>query len=297
MEYLQQQAELNYMLAVLKDLKMQTINQKALLARVIMVGKDKALDGLADSIHIDYNPNFMDVALEAEGDEWVGGATFYDSSLMGEHGLGVDISNLPDDLNGLLSVLLEAVSHGEAKSPEAYNNGTKPCGLSKAKIYGDGKTFITKMTPVQILARRNNDCSTRLFATGIWQTIPDTLEGALRAMPELKNQPYTRENQKKVALWLILQDPIRKDLSNFLTGKNNDINKAQQILAMIWASIPVPAGMRISHGRVSDGTKSYYESRYNKANKESGIMVRAVLEKIQQYHRSKNSSNLNNQQR
>lgn len=52
MEYLQQQAELNYLFAIYKDLKMQSLQQEALYARVTTTGKDKALDGLADSIHV-----------------------------------------------------------------------------------------------------------------------------------------------------------------------------------------------------------------------------------------------------
>ncbi len=117
MEYLQQQAELNYMLAVLKDLKMQTINQKALLARVIMVGKDKALDGLADSIHIDYNPNFMDVALEAAGDEWVGGGDVGNNYENTNVVISDDLfATMKPEMANLLKQFLQEVAKGESGS-------------------------------------------------------------------------------------------------------------------------------------------------------------------------------------
>ncbi len=45
MKYLQQQAELNYLIAIYKDLKMQSLQQEALLARANTIGKEKALDG------------------------------------------------------------------------------------------------------------------------------------------------------------------------------------------------------------------------------------------------------------
>src|SRR5699024_1032330 len=58
----------------------------------------------------------------------------------------LDMTDLPSDLNGLLEVLMEAITGGEAHSAEAYNNGE--CGSSYPR---SGPIKITTLTPVQII--------------------------------------------------------------------------------------------------------------------------------------------------
>lgn len=116
---------------------MQSIGQKALLARVTTVGQDKNLDGLAGSIHVDYNPNFMDVDLLASGDEWIGSDMPTGGSSGGGGSGEIDLGNLPDDMKGLLLQLnLSLQAHESRGSPYAMNQ------------YGcNNKTIHTAMRP------------------------------------------------------------------------------------------------------------------------------------------------------
>lgn len=73
MENLQQQAEINYMFGVLRDLQLQSLQQKATLARMTMHHADKVIEGLANDPTLKTtNPDFYDSQLEASGDEWIG---------------------------------------------------------------------------------------------------------------------------------------------------------------------------------------------------------------------------------
>lgn len=185
-----------------------------------------------------------------------------------------------------IRALLEGISHGEAKSPEAFNRG-QSCGWGTHPS-GDGVTKITSMTPQQLLDRYNTNrsgnyksgntsCSSRLFATGLFQTIPSTLNELLRVMPQYRNQPYTAEVQALFALQLLKQNG---DVNGFLTGRHNDVDRAVYGVSKIWASIAVPAGKSRASGLgISNGSHSYYAGG-NKANAQSTAMVKRAFEAI-----------------
>ncbi len=67
-----------------------------------------------------------------------------------------------------------------------------------------------------------------------------------------------------------------------LDGKGTQYEASKE-----WASIATPHGLKIGKKNVvyvSDGTKSFYESKANHANMGSTKMVKEILEKILKYH-------------
>lgn len=306
MEYLQQQAEINYLMAIYKDLKMQSIQQEALLARLGSVGKDKALDGLADAININYNPNFMDIELGKEGDEWIGQSVPVNggSGSVGDS-TPVDISNLPDDMQGLMQALLKAVRHGEAQTPDGWNNGS--CNgktVETSDLTGRKQRYkqVSQSTIRELMQRyyvhqsdwgkqygngvyfsRVTPCDKRIMASGHYQTIPPTLYKLVKKYPQYWDKPYTLEVQELFAVELMME---RSVLKSFLKDGRGSVEQAQHALSKIWASIPPPSGYSRAKGLgISNGqTTSYYKG--NSASPESARLVRAVLTKIQDYHRN-----------
>lgn len=301
MEYLQQQAEINYMLAMLKDLKLQTIQQKALLARVSTVGQDKNLDGLADSIHVDYNPNFMDVDLLASGDEWIGSDMPSGGGGSGVTAPSLDLNNLPNDMKVLSDALLEAVtSHESNGSYNAFNREGCP-GARPALYTGkDPHPFapITNMRVSEILARyyiggnpknKRVGCDVRIFATGKYQTIPLTLHYLIN-LPQNKkylNSPNTPEVQEHIAKSFFSDK--RPLVGRFIRGdKSVSLHTAKLEMAKEWASIAAPEGVQKykskvkSRGCPSKNVCDTYYPGNNKAFYESTHKVWAILEKMEQ---------------
>lgn len=233
----------------------------------------------------------MDIELGSAGDEWVGAVATPITGGGYDKSVSVDISNLPNDKQALVQELLNAITHGEAKSPDGYNNGSKTKGLCKGKANksrprgGDIHPPVTQRTPRQIIAqyKSTTPCNVKLFATGLWQTIPSTLNEAMQA-PHLKqymDKPYTVDVQREVAIFLLFQ---KESFSKFMKGKAS-LDEAQYAIAKIWASVAVPTGKKLQNGQISDGTQSMYGGG-NRASSESTAMVRAILLKLQQVQKS-----------
>ena len=194
--------------------------------------------------------------------------------------------NLPDDIKGLINTLADAITRGEARSADAYNNGTACGSAGISRPNGDSRRIST-MTPAQILSYENTKnhpvpCSTRLFAVGFWQFIPDTLRAATSAYPQYRNLPFNAENQRFLAINYLLFTK-RSNLAHFLkTGQN--INAAVHDLAKEWASFAVPSGMSRNKGLgLSNGRQSYYGNG-NAANMEATAAVWTVLRAIESYY-------------
>lgn len=214
----------------------------------------------------------------------------------------IDLANLPSDLNGLLDSLATAISHKEGPSPDAYNNG-QGCGLSHSHGTGNGPIKPTTMTPVQIIRRyrtnynagqrissklpsNNPNCETRVFASGFLQTIPSTLAGLIADYPEYANRTYDAQAQRELAMKGLLYNTWRSPLRNFIRNGGNDeqLRSAIKSVAMEWASVGVPSGMKRASGSLVSGNYTTYYGKGNKANQQSTDMVWAIMRKIQQYH-------------
>lgn len=217
----------------------------------------------------------------------------------------IDLSNLPNDLNGLLDALLQAIAIGEAPSHDAYNNGTV-CGSERVAYgQGGGKYKITQMTPIEILrhhttsysppkqlynrSRSNVVCANRIFASGFVQTTPERLSEILKTYPEYANKPYSAQNQIELAKKGLLLNTWRGDLKNFLRNGGDDKALKMAVYAMAgeWASIGVPAGLpRENKNRPTTNYVTFY-GKGNAADKEATDMVWAIMTRIQQYHQNK----------
>jgi hypothetical protein len=90
-----------------------------------------------------------------------------------------------------------------------------------------------------------------LFATGIWQAIPGTLHGWIEATPGLGDMQYNFENQKNYGEPYFL---LKGTLGNYLKGTNagtfNDLTKAVNIVAGIWASMPTAGNIQVGDNKV-----------------------------------------------
>ncbi|WP_323842849.1 hypothetical protein [Moraxella sp. Pampa] len=216
--------------------------EKQLAAYLSIKNKSQEMlnQAMYDGIIANAIPDIIAAHLEKKGDEFVETGGFDDSMSVAD----ADLTNIPADLAPLLNELLEGIAHSEAKSYEAYNNGSidGPCGgsLNKSKPKGDGVTKLTEMTMAQLKARANAPCSTKIFAAGMYQIIPDTLKGLLISLPHLRNSKFTPAVQKEMALQLMKE---RKHINAWLAGKDVPIDRAVYNVSKIWASVAVPKGL------------------------------------------------------
>lgn len=290
-EYLMLTSEENFMRQQVQRLKDRVELQLASLTSANLFEYNKHIEAMNIAVQAESVPKIIDEELVqlASGYYATGGGA----------GDGLDMANLPSDLNGLLESLMTAIKGGEAHSPEAYNNGE--CGGSYSK---GGPIKITTMTPVQIIqsykpnyrppqeisvnARSSTSCSTRLFATGFYQTIPATLSMLVAKSPELANQPYTEANQKTLMFQGLLWSTYRKPLKNFLRhgGDEKAFNEAMWELSREWASIGVPIGYprEVGGDARQEGLTFYNKKGGNGATVEGTRKVAAIMRRIQAYH-------------
>lgn len=248
--------------------------------------------GGAGEIILEQNPEDL-------SPEWDGKLEYNSGNTSNKEGTGVpttpftDTTNLPDDINALVTKLLELIASSEG-TYDAYNRGQacKVNGRIPGSFSGDGKTFITQMTPRQILMRYrtkpggglyssadsyssgNVDCSIRLFAVGKYQWIPKTLF-TIATQNNAMDTVLTPDVQEKLGR-ATLVNTWRPSLGRILrTGKGN-LTDAQWDLAKEWASVATPNGT------------SYYSGQ--NANREKTAQMMAILAKIQQMHLSGGSA-------
>lgn len=242
---------------------------------------------MAQGVALRIMPNQIVGYLEKKGEEYTDGVVNAGGFTSGGDYVGnVDIGNIgdiPDDIKPLIDELLEGIAHGEAQSYEAYNNGNGTVCKSRAYVRGDGKLKLTELTTNQVTAMYKNDCSTRVFAAGKFQIIPSTRTALVKRLPHLGNAKYDATTQKRLALELLMV--IRKPVGDLIQGKHSNIDIAMHALSKEWASIPVPQGMKRAKG-ISDGTQTYYGAG-NKANAQSGVMVRRALTRIVEFNKRK----------
>lgn len=91
----------------------------------------------------------------------------------------------------------------------------------------------------------------KIFASGKYQTIPSTLESAVKAGYVTHDAPYNQDNQEKVMNYLV--ERKRPQISNYIKG-NGSIDDAMTAVAKEWASMPSNVA---GQGGIGD---SYYGS-------------------------------------
>ncbi|UZA37666.1 LysM peptidoglycan-binding domain-containing protein [Moraxella bovis] len=190
-------------------------------------------------------------------------------------------------LEQLVKQLGDIIASGEG-SYEAWNAGAPNGQRVKYGKMQDSPGTITGKTINELLylseAYKWTD-SRRRFATGKYQTIPSTLKAAKNQIGLTGDELYNAEMQERVFReYLVYKQPLLKDFIKYGKGSIDD---AMQGAAQEWASIGMPKGRKCQDGVASDGARSFYHSRTNRASPKSTKSVRAVLERIQQYHQTK----------
>lgn len=289
-EYLIMNTEENFLRQQNQRLLNRVELQLASLNQARLFEYNKKIEAMNIMVQADAVPNIIDRELDA-----LAGGYYSDGSSYND----VDIGNLPSDFDGIMESLLAVIAHGEGPSHDAYNNGTA-CGLSESYGKGNGKFKPTQMTPTQIIRQyypswsvgksvptsKAVPCSSRLFATGAYQTIASTLASAINKHPQYANQPYTAEVQKIIAKDALLLNTYRTNLKEFLRNGGSDakMRLAMLDLAMEWASIGTPSGFAKNNKSVASGNYQSFYGSGNKANVKSTDMAWAVLKHIQAYH-------------
>ena len=212
------------------------------------------------------------------------------STILGCTGLATAPMNSPalkdSSLEELIKQLGSAISHGEGNY-ESYNTGTIKNKVIHSFLY-PAKGTITNKTINQIIESYTlspRDTS-RMFAVGKYQITPDPMREAKLKLKLSGNEKFDENLQERIFREYLIPSK-RPKLGNFVLKGIGNTEDAQYEAAKEWASIATPQGYQISQncgGHISDGTKSFYESTANHANKKSTEMVKEILEKINQYH-------------
>lgn len=196
-------------------------------------------------------------------------------------------NNQNETLEQLVKQLGDIIASGEG-SYEAWNAGAPNGQRVKYGKMQDSPGTITGKTINELLylseAYKWTD-SRRRFATGKYQTIPSTLKAAKSQIGLTGDELYNAEMQERVFReYLVYKQPLLKDFIKYGKGSIDD---AMQGAAQEWASIGMPKGRKCQDGVASDGARSFYHSKTNRTSPKSTKSVRAVLERIQQYHQTK----------
>jgi len=102
-----------------------------------------------------------------------------------------------------------------------------------------GGMNLTSMTIGQVEKLQNNR---EIFAAGFAQWIPGNLAGARKAANLPATAKMTPENQLKMFWGYVLNSNKRPILRDYLLGKNNNVDAAQNELAYEWAAVKDPNG-------------------------------------------------------
>lgn len=189
-------------------------------------------------------------------------------------------------LEDLIKQLGAAISHGEGNY-ESYNTGTIKNKVIHSYLRPASGT-VTNKTINQIIETYSlspND-TTRMFAVGKYQITPDPMREAKLKLGLTGEEKFDINLQERIFREYLIPTK-RPTLGAFVLKGDGTVQLAQYEASKEWASIATPSGLKISKkngGYVSDGTKSFYESKANHANLGSTKMVKEILEKILKYH-------------
>lgn len=144
----------------------------------------------------------------------------------------------------------------------AFNRGDSTTAPRGSGSIGGEKLSLVSMTLAEIQTKMASTTPTeRLFATGRYQVIPNTLAPAISALKLDTATKYDEKTQDYIFnnfLCRIARPPIAAYLDNSDQNNASLLQAAAFSTAQCWASIGVPAGMKTAKGATSDGSMSYY---------------------------------------
>ncbi|HEJ2442732.1 TPA: mannosyl-glycoprotein endo-beta-N-acetylglucosamidase, partial [Burkholderia multivorans] len=169
----------------------------------------------------------------------------------------------PADSRGLVGAMsrLADTAFGKliARGEGDYNSVNR----GKAGGYKAGTEDLENMTVAQVMAAQR---AQKFNAAGRYQIIKDTLAEAVRSMGLKGDEKFDRGMQDRIFEQYLVHNK-RRAISDYLSGKSEQLGEAIYATAKEWASVAVPKGMKTESGRISDGTMTFYDkSGKNKAS-------------------------------
>ena len=180
----------------------------------------------------------------------------------------------------LVKLILSKESKG---SFNAYNITNKNGNPRESHFTPTAQYHISKMTITEIRNAQKTRIGPEglhLFAVGIVQIIPDTLELFLSWLSKYKSinrdiQLFDEEFQRLMPMFF-WEEKVSK-VASFFRGKVG-VDKAAYAISREWASAGVPKGESTKTGKVSDGgLETYYDDKPgNKAHYSADITIKAL---------------------
>jgi LAS superfamily LD-carboxypeptidase LdcB len=187
--------------------------------------------------------------------------------------------------------LLSEVIKGESKDYDDYNWYAENAGGSTSRSQKKFPLFtknLTQYTINEILNFQRIDLTTnqrrdtkpqRLFATGRFQIVTDTLNELVTKNNFDKNSTYNKETQDQLANYLVESNPnLIKYINGSVEDNEKNLNNAALAVAQIWAAVGVPYDTK---GRKINVKKdqSYYTGDDNNKASISSDKIKALLKK------------------
>ncbi|MCW3543121.1 mannosyl-glycoprotein endo-beta-N-acetylglucosamidase [Burkholderia cenocepacia] len=176
----------------------------------------------------------------------------------------------PGDLAGAMSRLADtAFGRLIARGEGDYNSVNRGARGG----YRAGTENLEGMTLAQVMAAQR---AGQFNAAGRYQIIKDTLAEAVRSMGLKGDEKFDRGMQDRIFEQYLVNNK-RRAVSDYLSGKSDQLGAAIYATAKEWASVAVPKGMKTESGRISDGTMTFYDkSGKNKASITEAQMQQAM---------------------
>lgn len=165
-------------------------------------------------------------------------------------------------------VLSEVMARHETKGD--YNLANQGVGHKYRAVKRD----FSNMTVAEVMQQQSLDKNdpNKLFAVGKYQIIPETLKQAVAQGVIKPTDKFDQTTQDKAYVYLTQQ---RSAVKNFITGKSNDINSANDELGKVWASV-----------QKSNGQGHYDKDGVNKARTSTQDVQSALAKSREVYQQA-----------
>lgn len=160
-----------------------------------------------------------------------------------------------------INALMDEIAKGEGGF-DSINTGTAGDTTVGSDKYYEllGDRNLSQLTIQEVL---DLQAEGKIFATGRWQIVEGTLNGAVVNTGIDTSRPYDESAQRELATYLILGGIKRPKVTNFLMGGDTTVEEALEDLCAEWAGVPC-----------NDGFGRYDEDK-------AGNMAHGGLERVQ----------------
>lgn len=197
----------------------------------------------------------------------------YPEGAFKEQSIPISFGDFGGDLGDVLAAFFQIILQGESKSYDDYNYYTSGGITSFFQGRTDNRKKFPRFTKllseytlaeIRDFQEKPRDSQGDLHAVGRYQIIPDTLEGVIKSSGVSRDSIFNKEIQEILGLQLLKDGCC--GLWKYLTGKNDNLEKASQSLSQIWSSVGVPVAQWVTHrGKTYwvEKNKSYYRENTN----------------------------------